>query len=743
MEIHNIPPDLARIIFSLLPLLSLVNLCHTFDKRLLRLLSSRGLFEKLTLSEPIDNNSRLFLHTIRNVNELVLRYNLQLVPHDAMALLSLNPRVLELSDAIFHKYLLTNQEEKANTHEGDNQLEKPTIYFTALGIPNFALLTPRLESLYIKPRIEDLWDHKRKGRFQASDIDVPMKEAISLPPSLKLVKFDIISSFLFKKLGQFLPTAIQSIDINAKAINPVPMRSLFLHFTALQELSIDRSIIDSTALALPQSIKRLKLETLQPFPFEWLNRPETKTCSLTKLQLAISPAPSDHHLQHIDLNAHLPTSLVSLALLQHERSDKTLSPTFIKALPTSLIELNLGNLNHFQVSILSHLYNLETLKLHSKLPNVQIVHTGIEPDIEREDVLIVGMIWLPRRLKRLYLDFRTAEPSIDSVADLPLTLEYFQSQHCPLDVAFHIRMLRPKCKISILEGLDLFQLPNAVQIQNEFRHLLEPTLNWWVFYTTVIDHYASLGISIDLRISAIIENIPANPAVTTLNFTLPPDLRDPKPHTLRTTRRWMLPNIFPNLTSLNMKSVTMHDFLTRGFFPRNLTYLKLAKQPIFSEEGWSIPTLTYISSRGTFFPGEKALTFWNFPNLVHLNTPAWGWTPSDMKGRAFKRLRTKISGLNDNDVFNFLCTIDPANYPNVRLHIACKDTGALCPDLEADGNEKEEDFLRRRGKQTFSVLTRRLSEAKVSLAPSDDDDEKSLALDSLVGNLSVIPAIGL
>lgn len=748
MELHNIPPDVARLIFTLLPLSSLADLCATFDKRLLRLLSSRGLFENLHWQEPITSKNRLLLHTIRNVTTLRLHKGLILVEKDAMALLGLNPRTLQLEDRVFHKDLMKDRKAKVIPNADGTVLQNPPIYFTPLGLPNFALLTPRLEKLIITSRIEDIAAHSKGGRHSLFTINFPINEAILIPASLTHVRFDVCSKPLFQHLAQLLPLTLQSISMNARACNAVRLDDSFARFTALQDLCIEQTVIDTADFILPQSIKSLNLATLRPFPFEWLKRPETKNCALTKLDLAILHAPTDNEMHRIDLDASLPSTLLSLNMWHHDRANKSFPPVFISTLPRSLTELTLIHLRHLSFSTLSHLHNLEYLKVHSSLADVQIVRNGIESEVEKEDSLIVGINWLPRRLKALSLEFPSIDLPDDALTDLPLTLTTLRLTRCSLPTALMLKMLRPKCSIHILAAIEAHAHPNTQHIINEFRHLLEPTFDWWPFHCAVKEHYESLDIFFTLHLSALLHMAPANDFITTLRLTPPAHLCSLTPHRLRIANAASLRHALPNLTSLNAKSGAVFDILTLSFFPPNLTYLKLGSQPLYCEDSWSIPSLTFLSSRGAFFPTTANLKFANFPSLVHLNAPFWSWSPAHLQGRTFSRLRTQIRGILDTGVVEFLSsTFNTATYPNVRIGITCFDTGLLCPEFEPFNSvsERPSSYLQRRAYCTGPKLRTLLArtplptEASATSTPLTDD-EQSKSLLSLVKGLSVHPA---
>ena len=186
-SLNTLPLDGLRPILSYLDLKSLIKLFATFDRKIQVLLSSPNAFAYLRIEalgpEMPRTPYRYFVSSIRNVTHLRLGDEIKWSPYSISFLQTLNPRHLTIGADILHEsvQLMLRYAKNSSSNEVLRRLAQ---HFDPYGIPNFPLLTPRLETL----------------EFAKRAFAVEAMQGLSVPPTL--IKLEAPADLPLKRLLQ-------------------------------------------------------------------------------------------------------------------------------------------------------------------------------------------------------------------------------------------------------------------------------------------------------------------------------------------------------------------------------------------------------------------------------------------------------------------------------------------------------------------------------------------------------------
>ena len=208
-----LPIDGLRPIVHYLGIDDLTNLLCTFDRRIMKALSFPGVIPHLHLQQHHSRiTHRLVQYTlsqVRNVTHLSLK-NAGWTPQSLDRLLTLNPLRLDIDDRGLYnsaKQLL----ESAAKDPTNTELRSQSSFLSPNGLPDFARLTTRLESLTLSLADQIICDN------------------ILLPPTITSIGGDMKFSL------SCLPSGLRSLSLNNTDDS---LNEALVHFTRLEKLSL-------------------------------------------------------------------------------------------------------------------------------------------------------------------------------------------------------------------------------------------------------------------------------------------------------------------------------------------------------------------------------------------------------------------------------------------------------------------------------------------------------------------------
>lgn len=329
MELQRVPLDIAKLLWDLLDFSDLVRLYATLNRSVQLLLSHPDALLHLCPDRVMPPADRYFLRSISHVDFLDLGKELCWSPQDVALLQVLNPRCLSLATACFGDITTFIPSEGAAAHQ---------LPMTRFGLLDFALLTPRLESLVCSAEPADFYTYTKSmpeaQQLRLIELRDPLALHWSLPPSLisfacsfgNLSPTDVI---------HMLPTTLRAVTLEFREFRTT--LTWIAHFPQLERLTIVAASmedvhVDHCPERLPESLTDLHLTDFRSLPLELLLTHVKTSTSLTKLSLSTYVEHAmDEWSQHgderipttIDWNAYLPSSLVSLRLVWTDGSDSS------------------------------------------------------------------------------------------------------------------------------------------------------------------------------------------------------------------------------------------------------------------------------------------------------------------------------------------------------------------------------------------------------------------------------------
>ena len=318
--LNTLPLDGIRPILSYVDIISLIKLYATFDRKIQTLLSCPNAFAYLSIKAAGKGMPRApyryFVSSIRNVAYLKLENDVQWSPASISLLLTLNPRHLELGDNILHDSvsLMLADFAKDRTNEVLRSLAKN---FNRRGLPNFPLLTPRLETLIIS-----------RGSFKLGVYGLTVPDTLT---TLKVPEDFSVDSLLFQ-----MPPSITHLALKDSYL----LDGVAERFKALQTLSIRTNNGQIRSLLSPSFSFPLTLDTLEldvpPFEDALFDHPAFRRSSVSVMKLSGNVKLVDPSTG-LGLAQWLPSTLKTLRL--DRMSGREAEDKITRSLPPSLTSL--------------------------------------------------------------------------------------------------------------------------------------------------------------------------------------------------------------------------------------------------------------------------------------------------------------------------------------------------------------------------------------------------------------------
>ena len=634
---NDIDVDVARRIWRYLDASTLSALYATFDFSIQRLLcTSHGIDHVTLLNDETTPmwQRRMFLKSIQNVGSLHL-CGMKFTALEFVTILrNANPLKLDLGSCL----LVGGDSNSAFAPLKDKQAALK--YFTPSLLPDFAVLTPRLEYL----------------GYDAHPIDIclpgPRSEdriEFSVPPTLLGLRIDAMMQVtVLVESVQYLPKSLTSLQTGAHRVG-ISSNEIFpflSHFPHLETFDGRFTLVTegSTPVAWPKSLTDLSLGELVSSPVDLVRCLFSREIPLERLSLDLNPNSmeknANRHLAFTpgDFLACLPPSLTYMKLIlrpiyginQH---------MFITSLPTQLRELWIEFRDYYPLLLasLSSLKCLETLTLVMET-RFLVLLDGEEPaqDAIHSKILSLCFRSLPSTLKTLVLrssslkrnradyDYPFEDLPAECIPDFPASLTALTLPSCDLKWAKEFRQRWPKTVLTLSLFVDVWTSPNGKDLQTEFPALWTSDVVTSTFERAVYDVYHRMNIYFTLDWSCTSE-IRASKLLS-FDYAAPPfqlGVEGPlNPMVFNTLRR---------LQKLVLRyNPGLQHTLNAKHFPPSLTHLQIINAHITTTQQQPLPRgLTYLSSNSTVGWDKGHLSLDLFPALVHLDTPLWTWKTTE------------------------------------------------------------------------------------------------------------------
>ena len=732
MELQRVPLDIAKIIWVLLDFNDLGMLYATLNRPIQFLLSYPGILD--LLRPPVDMKplARYFLRSISNVSRVELEAKLDWSPRDVALLRVLNPVSLKLSTGCFGN--ITN----FTSADGSEGAQLPLRRF---GLPDFALLTPRLVSLTCCTEPADLFFYSNLSEAQQKEVidsRGPLALDWSLPSSLTSFSCDF-GSLREDDVLNALPVTLR--DLHLVFSGPRTLRlSLLSQHLSLEILAINVTggmYVDLTddLFQLPNTLTELSLGPFQWVPLNFLTHLILPSTSLRKLHLQTGTETEDSR-KTIDLAPYLPPTLASLSLTW---SDPNYSPICqIVGFPQTLTELYLTT-DHHDYLVLSAIYALKSLlRLDLNFENgYQVQASASSQPVGEDDNLdpkfdsapVLSLILLPRSLKYLLIGQMDLEAlTEDKILALPPQLSTLFVSSLDLNSILLFHEKRPNCALNISKPIDFWRSESMPAVRESFKNLWSPQLDISAFANSVRSYYAlrKIFFNFDFSLGKLYEGRDLQfKDVTSLICC--PALNSPilvQRFLYEFPNFAVIRNAFQNLQKLVMKLPTLH-FMFSDQIPPNLTHLEVSNIRI-TIRGADLPcTLRTIIDETYSTPAGHAFTFEQFPNLTHLNAPNWYFSVAEYynnqarwKHYSLNALHARITGLKDVNVIDFLTKkLTPQTRRNANIWLFYSVTG----ELFARNDPEYANRLLLTNARLLALLKEPMPPAIIGSSPNPDD----------------------
>ena len=237
MSLSALPIDGICLILVYLDTSELTRLFCTFDRRMMKMLSFPGILSRLCLepSSLLVSRAmvRYFVTHVRNVAHLSL-IQAKWAPQSLSLLLTLNPISLDTDHNILHASSLRLLADLAED-PSNSELRSQASFLRSNGLPDFARLTTRLETLKFTTS---------EKHHQSSPL------AVSLPSTLTSLKGNLGCDI------STLPAGLRSLETTNASVS---LKEVFSRLTQLEELSLTQpiEIIREPEIVFPSNFTRL------------------------------------------------------------------------------------------------------------------------------------------------------------------------------------------------------------------------------------------------------------------------------------------------------------------------------------------------------------------------------------------------------------------------------------------------------------------------------------------------------
>ena len=518
----------ARRIWRYLDAGTLSRLYATFDFSVQRLLcTSHGLDHVTLLSHEATPLWQLwmFLKSVRNVKSLQLQ-NVTWTAFELSTILrKANPQELVLGDYLVLEPVVDALNRIPTAVEDE---ESALECFTSLMLPDFTVLTPRLERLRfsgnpahfsVSPDFIHFGHGRPRWMDQARGLGTsPFLIYFPLPLSLQSLQLDLISISDLTECVKHLPKTLTSFKANTPLDRDrnLPSRldcGPYLPLLETYEWN-DHDISDRLEMsaAWPKTLTDLSLGTFHRFPSKLLC-PSFRELPLVRLTLdlpaRVYETPTVTSSPDIFLE-NLPPTLQYMKL-SVSSEDRYASFRVIESLPTQLREvwLDFHDCHPWLPASLSSLRRLEKLTLDIRKRD-KFFPIG-EAEASDPDIMSLRIRALPSNLKTLVL-----RPSsllsmrgnpfefipIECIPSFPASLTALTLPCCDLVWAKEFHEHWPNTSLTISEPVDVWTSPNGKLLQAEFPTLWAPELITSTFERTVHEDYTGMNILLCSRLAS-------------------------------------------------------------------------------------------------------------------------------------------------------------------------------------------------------------------------------------------------
>lgn len=658
LYLNTLPLDGVRPILSYLDVESLVKLFATFDRKIQALLASPNAFEYLYIEATREGlvraPYRYFLSAVRNVNSLKVENELGWSAKTISLLQTLNPLHLDLGNGF-----LVDDYSKALRKLDTQVQELFSGPYNNYPVPNFRILTPRLETLLLSddtftPHYDREWDD-----FQETLTN------LELPPTLSKLHLgcSVSPEILF---DLETPAHITSLSVGGREEYTYSLPKIFARFTSLQHLAVSGCTVDKDERTwrFPPALETL---TYRVNHVDWpslLSHTAFRETSISSVSLSIAErsfVPRARSLfGGLDFAQWFPPTAKTLRIefsfeyleddeiyfedLKNDHGDE--NEVFLRSLPPSLTsltieafllpstdtapteKLGIAKVSTVRLQNLLHLEHLEILSSAEADGNFALASYGN----------------LPPGLKTLIikpLDFKSL--TLAEIERLPKTLTTLHVHSFDLKLVDAFRSHLKDCRLFIESRLfNPWHVPDSDLASSGFwfpqYDLVKLQLFVQTYYNRSKVHF--------VRAFVLTEPLP-NAARRLEEFLGLPPTDDDRVLTLSST----------------LQSVALPcSALFPSVLPRSLT------------------ALTAPNALGN-------LRVWPFPNLTHLDAPKIGIPLSHHEYLAnLTTLRATIVDIEDVNVAPFLTTVLSLKArTNAKISIETHCTGALLPGDDRDG----------------------------------------------------------
>lgn len=670
-RINTLPLDILRPILAYLDINTLMELFLTHNRDLQTLISSpnalNDLFIETELKVHVQKATyRWFLSSLRDVPRLRFASFVYWSPQSIPLLLALNPRELEVNAGFLHASVGRMLEDAA-LHPDNPKLRRLAQFFLPNRIPNFSVLTPRLESLMIaSDAFIGLQSISRA--LGANEFRVPAT----------LTKLQLSSSIALTSIRE-LPQLL-SIDLSSKTVN---LESLFACFSSLQELTIrDATLQISDSLAILPSLNSITYEGPLASSIALWSHPALKQSLVSSISIECSK--SDNFSLDLNLASWFPTTLKSLLFLvtspfEDAEADARDRCVFLRSLPSTLTSLSidprfLSPVEGGRIHILDSMVYLRDL---TSLKHLQFVTTSWRTG-PSFNLSVLGK--MPPKLKSLHIhSTHVLRLTSDEIRKLPQTLTSLQVDSFDLELVEVFKTHLQSCRLRIANSTTPWEIPERAL---EATNCWLPHLDLYKLNSALVDYYATIWISLPL-VSLLYKPIKSDPR-------LEPHLGLHSPDDEKQVQRF----------ASRLKSVNLYPYDKMepnfGTYPAGVTSIT-APLATGQFSQWPFTSLTHLDSPRT------SISFAHWPHLQRMTT-----------------IKAAIHGIDDFNVLPFVTSILSRK---ARFHssisIYTNATGALLPDT-TEFRMSDDDWSSI-SDRTHSILRGRLASPMPALEASPNE----------------------
>ena len=705
MATLDYPGDVMQIIASMLALSDLVALYATRNRRIQVLLTRPSLISILYIerkSKIWSFDTRLFLSSIRDVGELRFGTSASLMPNTLPLLKTLNPVTIKFGCAPLSKAAVSilNTYNYGSPTKEERRLGR---LMTAIFLPKFSRLTPRLETLELpntviypssyEKTIDWVWNNPDQLRCDRSSL-------YRFPPSLTSIELSV-SGFQVDPLVDALPSTMLSLTLT-NVLGSLNIRTITSRLPQLNHLSIEESFSgylqlvwqSSAGDSFPKALTSLAISCSQIRDvIDLMVDSQISQSSLASFKLTITNYFTlERSVKPIDFRYLLPPTITKLDL----KLKSTDAPAIV-SLPVSLKHLSIQRKTPDPKSMdtLTQLTNLQTLELDAagnriygfrSAPGAVIVKSSSsESDLASTEerglhLAVIPCGQLARSITHLTVRQFSYSLTEDDIYLLPPALVFLSVSRFNLNCLPTLRSVLPRCFLQIEDPIEVATLPNCDLLCLPEFGWKTRSLDVFKWANAVAKHYQTQFVRFKLSLSGDPRSAYKN--LRKLKVDLPSQLTGPITLEIPSffyTSNMLLSNCCLRKLVLNLpKKAAAHGSFSLSVLPASLTHLELYCPSQVIQMGMLPSLLCYLATDTT---AKFLALVVKSPSLKHLDAPNWNFMALELRKwdlSAFDRLSTQTHGLMDHEVPGFLESTKLTNpHDQLALTINFLPTGIM------------------------------------------------------------------